>query len=77
MPRSSVTPLQPPNKQLIKQASQILETERVWDHLRNRYYNDWLEGDPEEWTAIALKLEMIKDLRELLRKFDNAGRTSA
>ncbi len=77
MPRSSGALLQQPNKQLIKQASQILETERVWDHLRNRYYNEWLDGDTSIWPAIHLKLQMINDLRELLRKFDNARDTGA
>ncbi len=73
MPRSLGMPLTKPNKQLIKQASQILETERVWDHLRNRYYNDWLnEKDSAEWYTIRVKLDMVSDLRELLRKFDNA-----
>ncbi len=51
---------------------QILETEQVKEHLRVRYYNDWLSGDPEDWVAIALKLEMIDDLWETLRKIDNA-----
>ncbi len=44
----------------------------MWDHLRDRYYNDWLSGDPEEWAVIKIKLDMVSDLRELLRKFDNA-----
>jgi len=44
----------------------------VWDHLREKYYLDWLEGDPEDWAVIAIKLDMVKDLRDLLRKFDNA-----
>ena len=73
MPRSSEMQSHKPNKQQIKQATQILETERVWDHLRDRYYQEWLKASPgEEWDNIRIKLDMITDLRELLRKFDNA-----
>ena len=56
---------------------QILETEKIKGHLRDRYYNDWLNGDPEDWVGIALKLEMIDELWETLRKIDNARGTSA
>jgi len=44
----------------------------VWDRLRNRYYNEWLKADQETWNIIQTKLSMIDDLRELLRKIDNA-----
>jgi len=45
----------------------------VWDHLRNKYYEDWkAEKDSAEWYVIRIKLDMVNDLRELLRKFDNA-----
>jgi hypothetical protein len=51
---------------------QILETEQIKERLRLRYYNDWLDGDTSIWPAIALKLEMIDELWETLRKIDNA-----
>ena len=45
----------------------------MWDHLREKYYLDWLSsGDTDDWAVIKIKLDMVSDLRELLRKFDNA-----
>ncbi len=56
----------------------MLETERTWDRLRAKYYQEWLDAEPGAWAAIKLKLEMITDLRLTLRKMansevDNAG----
>ena len=59
------------NPQEIKAALATLETERVWDRLRDRYYAEWLECDPKEWPVIRLKLDMVKDLREVLRSMSN------
>jgi hypothetical protein len=49
----------------------VLETERVWDRLRDKYYSEWLDGDTSIWPQIHLKLQMIKDLRELMRSMGN------
>lgn len=50
---------------------QILETERIWDRLRDKYFEEWLV-DENAWPDIRRKLEMIGDLREVMRKIDNA-----
>jgi len=51
---------------------QILETEKIWDRLRDRYYQEFLEGDEAMWSRIKLKLGMVNELREVMRKIDNA-----
>ena len=43
----------------------------MWDRLRNRYFQAWLT-DENQWPDIRRKLEMIGDLREEMRKIDNA-----
>ena len=57
----------------MQNALAVLETERIWDQLRARYYNDWKQSDPADWPALALKLDMVKELREEIRKVANSG----
>ena len=57
----------------MRNALEILETERIWDQLRARYFEAWKVCDPEEWPTLALKLDMIVELREELRRVGNSG----
>jgi hypothetical protein len=67
----------------VRNALAVLETERIWDQLRARYYRDWKSADRDTWNVIHTKLAMVDELREELRKIansgeiDNAGSTSA
>ena len=57
----------------MRNALAVLETERIWDQLRDRYFDTWLTADPDTWPDIRRKLEMVGDLREELRKIANSG----
>ena len=60
----------------MQNALAVLETERIWDQLRARYYNDWLASnvdDLELWGRLRLKLHMIGELRAEMRKIANSG----
>ena len=50
-----------------------MEENQVWEALRARYYNDWKREDPANWPPLALKLEMIEELRADMRKIANSG----
>ncbi len=44
----------------------------MWQRLRLRYYDEWLRTqDSTAWYDIRIKLNMIDDLREEMRKIDN------
>ena len=71
---SSVTPLNKQQRQLLKQAETTLETERVWDRLRNRYFDEFCRAETDEQLIeIRLKVSMITDLRSTLRGMTNSG----
>ena len=73
-PTSSVTPLNKQQKQLLKQAETILETERVWDKLRVKYFDEFCKATTDEQLIeIRLKVSMIADLRSTLRGMANSG----
>ena len=70
----SVTPLNKQQQQLLKQAELILETERVWDKLRAKYFDEFCKAETDEQLIeIRLKVSMIGDLRTTIRGMANAG----
>ena len=50
-----------------------MDENQVWDALKRRYFNDWLRGDQEIWPSLLLKLDMVGELREEMRKMANSG----
>ena len=57
----------------MRNALAVMDQDQVWNLLNDRYFDAWLRADPSDWPRIALKLEMITDLREELRKIVNSG----
>lgn len=71
---SSVTPLNKQQKQLLKQAETILETERVWKRLIDKYFDQFCEAETDEQLIeIRLKVSMIADLKATIRGMANSG----
>ena len=50
-----------------------MDLNQVWEALRARYYADWKAMDPDDWGPLALKLDMIDELKEEMRKISNSG----
>ncbi len=74
MQSSSVTPFSKQQKQALKQAETTMETERVWDRLRAKYFEDFCKADTDEQLIeIRLKVAMIGDLRGAIRSMANSG----
>lgn len=72
--KSSVTPLNKQQQQLLKQAETILETERVWDRLRAKYFEQFCKAETDEQLIeIRLKVSMIGELRSTIRGMANSG----
>ncbi len=74
MQSSSVTPFSKQQQKRLKEAETILETERVWDRLRAKYFEEFCTAETDEQLIeIRLKGSMIGDLRSALRGLANSG----
>ena len=51
---------------------ELMEATKLLDRLRARYYEQWCSSDPNTWAALALKLEMLDDLKAEIRSAVNA-----
>lgn len=57
----------------VKEVLTALDDLNLFERLRERYYVDWREAgdDRDAWETIRIKLSLIDDLREELRKIAN------
>ena len=74
MQSSSVTPFSKQQLKQLKQAETTLRTERVWDRLKAKYFEDFCKAETDEQLIeIRLKVSMIEDFRSTLRGMTNSG----
>ncbi len=52
---------------------QDLDDLAITDRLEARYFEQWRNSDPEGWTLIAAKLDVLAGLRLELRSLANQG----
>ena len=57
----------------MQNALELMDQNQVWEALQVRYFNDWLRGEQEIWPSLILKINMVKELREEMRKIANSG----
>ncbi len=59
------------NRQQVKSALEILETEQIRERLKAKYYEVWTRLDPSEWDGLKHKLDLVDDLWAEIRAMGN------